>query len=107
LVSWIANVAMRNLASDEASPRSVPRCKPGGNTKADDGLGALRNFLPDELLQPAAIASSRDGSDLRDSRGHARLCAKTGRGDNKAWALRLVAHIPTRTDMVFEALRLR
>jgi hypothetical protein len=41
---------MRNLASDEASPRSVPWRKPGGKTKADDGLGALRNFLPDELL---------------------------------------------------------
>jgi hypothetical protein len=107
LVCWVANVAVHDLASDEASPRSLPRRKPSSNAKAEDGLGALRNFLPDELLEPAAISTSGDGSDLRHSRGHARFRAKTGRGEDEAWALRLAAHIPTRTDVVFETFRLR
>jgi hypothetical protein len=106
-VGRIAKVVIHDLATYDASPRPYCRRKPCGNAKADDGLGALSYFLADELLKPPAIPTTRNGSDLRGSRGDARLCAKTGRGDDEAWPLRLAAHIPTRTEVVLAAFRLR
>jgi hypothetical protein len=107
LVGSIADVAMRDLASDDARPRPLLRRQPSGNAKADDGLGTLWDFLAHELLEPAAVPTSCYGSHLLDLRGDARLCAKTRRGEDEAWPLRRSAHIPTRTEAVLEAFRLR
>jgi hypothetical protein len=107
LVGWIADIAVRDLARDDARPGPLPGRQPSGNAKADDGFGAVRNLLADELVEPTAVATTRDGPDPRDSGGYARFRAKTSRGEDEARALRLPAHIPTRTDVVLEAFRLR
>jgi hypothetical protein len=107
LVGWIADVGMRDLACDDARPGPLRRCQPSGNAKAYDGLGALCDFPTEEPLKSAAVAASCYGSHLGDSRSDARLCAKTRRGEDEARPLRLPAHIPTRTEVVLEAFRLR
>ena len=106
-VCGIAKGAMHDVASNDTGSLSPPRHQSGGKTKADSGLAAFRNFLADELFEPAAIRASSNSSDLRESRGDARFSAKTGRGNDETWLLRLPAHIPTRTEVVLEVFRFR
>jgi hypothetical protein len=107
LICWIAKIAISDLARDKASTRPFTRRKPSGDAKADESLGTFRNFTPHELFEPAPVPASRDGSHARDSPGDARLCAEARRGGDEARALRLATHIPTRTEVVLEAFKLR
>jgi hypothetical protein len=98
---------MHDLAAGNASSRRLLRQQSGGNAKADEGVGTVGNFLADELVEPATVPTTSNGFDLLNPRGDARLGAKASHGEDEARALSLPAHIPTKTDVVFEAFRLR
>src|SRR6476660_10341326 len=103
-IGGIEVAAENDLAADEAGPSGVLRCKTGGDTEADYGLGALGGQLPGEVVQSGRIAPACDGSDASRPRRYARLGAQAARGNDEARSL--IAHIPAKTEVVLAALRL-
>ena len=98
---------MNYLCPNEACPGVFARLEAGGNPKADDGAAALRDRFTDEPIEPVCFSSTRHGYDIGEARGDPGLRPKTRCGDDKRGILPLRPHIPTSTDLVFAAFKLR
>ena len=97
-----------DLAADDACPSVETWCQARGDTEADDGLAAVVRFAPGSGRLAARVAAARQPPSPRPI---ARRCAP--RRASRVTAMTKprcparLAHIPTRTDVVLAAFRLR
>jgi len=97
---------MHDFAGDDATPRSKGWRKSRGNTETDQRPGSIGDGLTDQVCKSLRITATGNRLDPDRSFGNARLCTQACHGEYETW-LPCHAHIPTRTEVVFAAFKLR
>ena len=97
---------MNDVASDRACACvHVPR-KSRRDAETDQGFGAVVDGFSDEFFEPRGVSASRHRFHAVGSLGDARLRAQARHREYETW-LPSHAHIPTRTEFVLAAFKLR
>ena len=98
---------MHHFAADDAGSCSHMGVETGGETEADESFASVRDRSPKLVLELVSSPAARNGSDARRARKNASLGAESRCHDDKSRGSQRLAHIPTRTELVLAALRLR
>ncbi len=98
---------MHHLAADDAGSGYQARCQTGGKAETNDSFASFCDRLPEAPLELFCRPAPCNGSDTSGSRSDAGFGTESCRGDDESRGSPLLAHIPTRTEVVLAPLKFR
>lgn len=98
---------MHHFAANDAGSRNHVRGQTSGKTEADESFTSFRDRSPELFLELIRSSTARNGSHTRGACNNASFGAESRCHDDKSRGSQLLAHMPTRTELVLAAFRLR